>query len=148
MAETPEALIPYLCVRNASEAIAFYVAALGAREDFRLTDPGDGRIGHAELTIGNARFMLSDEYPDFGAVSPPSLGGSPVKFHIYVSDVDTAFARAIEAGGVEVRPVSNQFFGDRMGEFADPFGHTWTLATRIEDVTAEEMQQRWQAASE
>ena len=148
MTKTAEVLIPYLCVRNASEAIDFYAAALGAREEFRLTDPGDGRIGHAELTIGNARFMLSDEYPDFGAVSPPTLGGSPVKFHIYVEDVDTAFAKALAAGGVEVRPVADQFFGDRMGEFADPFGHTWTLASRIEEVSPDEMQQRWQATNE
>lgn len=143
MALPEHSLIPYLCARDASEAIDFYVRAFGAREVYRLTDPADGRIGHAEIEIGSGVFMLSDEYPDFGALSPQALGGSPVKLHLYVDDVDAVFAKALEAGAIEVRPVADQFFGDRMGEISDPFGHSWTLATRIEDVSPEDMQTRW-----
>lgn len=142
----PSTLSPYISVKDASAAIDFYVSALGATEDLRLVDPGDGRIGHAELTIGDASFMLSDEYPDFGAVSPDTLGGSPVKLHVYVDDVDAVFAKAVSLGATELRPVKDEFFGDRTGSFADPFGHVWMVATKTEDVSAEEMQARWSKA--
>jgi PhnB protein len=143
MTVKPGSVLPYICVQDASEAIDFYVAAFGARELFRLVDPSDGRIGHAEIQIGEAVIMLSDEYPDFGAVSPPRLGGSPVKFQVYVEDVDAAFARALAAGAVESRPVADEFFGDRLGSVVDPFGHTWTLAMQVEEISPGEMQRRW-----
>jgi PhnB protein len=134
---------PYITVQNAAAAIDFYVAAFGATEEFRLIDPSDGRIGHAEIVIGGTTFMLSDEYADFGALSPETIGGSPVKFQVYVDDVDTAFAAAIASGASELRPVKNQFFGDRSGMLTDPFGHSWTLASKGESVSPEEMQKRW-----
>ena len=138
------ALSPYIAVKGASDAIAFYTQAFGADEQFRLQDPDSGRIGHAEIRIGGNTIMISDEYPDFGALSPDSLGGSPVKLHLYVEDVDTVFARAIEAGATELRPLKDEFYGDRTGTVMDPFGHTWMLATRGEDVSPKEMQTRWQ----
>lgn len=140
---TAHALMPYIAVRDGAAAIDFYTRAFGAVEKYRLEDPADGRIGHAELTLGTSTLMLSDEYPDFGAISPESLGGSPVKLHIYVDDVDSVFAGAIEAGGVELRPVKDQFFGDRSGLLQDPFGHTWFVATQTEEVSPAEMQKRW-----
>ena len=138
------ALSPYIAVKGARDAIAFYTQAFGADEQFRLQDPDSGHIGHAEIQIGSNTIMISDEYPDFGALSPDSLGGSPVKLHLYVEDVDTVFARAIEAGATELRPLKDEFYGDRTGTVMDPFGHTWMLATRGEDVSPEEMQTRWQ----
>ena len=139
-------LSPYIAVKDAVAAIDFYKAAFGAVETFRLVDPGDGRIGHAEFVIGGTTMMISDEYPDFGALSPDSLGGSPVKFLIYVDDVDSAFAAALDLGATELRPVADQFFGDRQGMLLDPFGHSWSLATRKEEVSAAEMQARWNDA--
>jgi PhnB protein len=138
-----QSLSPYIAVRDAAAAIDFYVAAFGAEELFRLVDPIDGRIGHAELRFGQTTLMISDEYPDFGALSPDSIGGSPVKFQISVPNVDSMFARAISLGAAEVRPVKDQFFGERTGTLTDPFGHSWSLATRTEDVSAAEMQRRW-----
>lgn len=132
-------LSPYITVQDAKSAIAFYVAAFGAKEIFRLLDPADGRIGHAEIVIGGVTIMLSDEYPDFGALSPETVGGSPVKFQIYVDDVDAAFSSAIALGASELRPVKDQFFGDRSGMLIDPFGHSWTLATNGETVTPADM---------
>lgn len=142
-AAKPQSLSPYIVVRDAAAAIGFYVAAFGAEELFRLVDPADGRVGHAELKFGDTTLMLSDEYPDFGALSPDSVGGSPVKFQIAVPDVDSVFAHALALGATEVRPVKDQFFGERVGMLTDPFGHSWSLATRVEEVSAEEMQRRW-----
>ncbi len=146
MPETPLnfALSPYISVKGASDAIAFYTAAFGAEEQLRLEDPDSGRIGHSEIRIGGNTIMISDEYPDFGALSPDSLGGSPVKLHLYVEDVDKVFATALEAGATELRPVKDEFYGDRTGTIMDPFGHTWMLASKGEEVRPEEMQKRWQ----
>ncbi|MGD1932900.1 MAG: VOC family protein [Candidatus Phaeomarinobacter sp.] len=138
------ALSPYISVKGASEAIAFYTKAFGADEQFRLEDPESGRIGHSEIRIGGNTIMISDEYPDFGALSPDSLGGSPVKLHLYVESVDETFARAIEAGATELRSLKDEFYGDRTGTVMDPFGHTWMIASRFEEVSPEEMQTRWQ----
>jgi PhnB protein len=137
---------PYLTVKGASEAIDFYIAAFDAKEIFRLIDPADGRVGHAELSIGGVTIMISDEYPDFGALAPETIGGSPVKFMIYVDDCDAAFAKAIALGASETRPVKDQFFGDRQGTLTDPFGHTWTLSTVVEKVDPALMQARWNQA--
>lgn len=145
MTATPS-LTPYLVVERAREAIAFYTAAFGAEELFTLIDPGDGRIGHAELKLGGSVLMLADEYPDFGALAPGAFGGAPVKLHLYVEDVDAVFARAVTLGAAELRPVKTQFHGDRSGMLADPFGHVWFLATRGAEVSPEEMQARWDAS--
>ncbi|QIE54048.1 VOC family protein [Pikeienuella piscinae] len=145
MTATPS-LTPYIVVDRAREAIAFYTAAFGAEVLFTLTDPDDGRIGHAELKLGASVLMLADEYPDFGALAPGAYGGSPVKLHFYVEDVDAVFARAVSLGAAELRPVKAQFHGDRSGMLADPFGHIWFLATKGEEVPPEEMQARWDAS--
>jgi PhnB protein len=136
-------LTPYLIARDAAKAIEFYARALGAKEIYRLADPS-GKVGHAELSLGDSRFMIADEFPDMGAVAPKGEGHS-VSFLVYVADVDAAFRRALEAGGQELRPVADQFYGDRTGTFKDPFGHQWTLATRVEDVPPPEMQRRFEA---
>ena len=138
-------LSPYLTVKDGAAALKFYSEAFGAVEQFRLTSP-EGKIGHAEIRIGPSNVMLSDEWPDFGALSPPTIGGSPVKLHLYVDDADTVVARAVAAGGTLLRPVADQFYGDRSGMVADPFGHTWFIATPKEAVAPEEMQRRWTAA--
>jgi PhnB protein len=138
-------LSPYLIVKDAAKAVAFYEQAFGAQEIFRLKEPA-GKIGHAELQIGGARFMLADEYPDFGALSPPTIGGTPVSLHLYVPDVDAIVARATAAGATVLRPLTDEFFGDRVALLADPFGHKWHLATRKEEVSYEEMQRRMNAA--
>lgn len=143
-AETPHAVTPYLGVKDAARAIEFYKRAFGATESIRLTDP-NGKIGHAEIVIANSPIMLSDEFPDYGAVSPQSLGGSPVKIHLYVDDVDALYKQAVSAGAKVVRPVEDQFYGDRSGQVADPFGYTWILSTRKEVVSPEEMQRRFDA---
>ncbi|AUX40194.1 glyoxalase [Sorangium cellulosum] len=140
-----QALSPYLVVRGAAQAIAFYVEAFGAKELYRLSEPS-GKIGHAELVIGGSRFMLADEYPDFGALGPLTVGGTPVSLHLYVEDVDRTVERATKAGATLLRPVKDEFFGDRTGMVADPFGHKWHLATHKEDVSPEEMQRRMNAA--
>lgn len=132
---------PYLIVRNAAQAIELYEKALGATELFRMASP-DGKVGHAELQIGNARIMLADEHPEMGFRSPTSLSGAGVSFLLYVEDVDTQAKRATDAGMKVLRPVKNQFYGDRSGTFEDPFGHTWTIATHVEDLTSEEMKKR------
>ena len=136
------AATPYLCCRNAANAIEFYTKAFGAKEKMRFADPKSGQIGHAELTVGKALIMLADEYPDMGFLSPESLGGSPVTIHMYVEDVDAFFKRALAAGAKETRPVAEQFYGDRSGQLTDPFGHRWSFATHVEDVSPEEMQKR------
>ena len=137
-------LNPYISVKGARQALDFYKEALGAQELYRFDMP-DGRIGHAELQIGDSRLMLADEMPEMPDVvvrSPGTLGGTTFGLHVYVSDVDAAFARAVAAGAIVKRPVKNQFYGDRSGTFADPFGHVWTLATRVEEVSLEEMRER------
>ncbi len=132
---------PYLSVRGASAAIDFYKRAFGATEITRLVQP-DGRIGHAEIDIGGARIMLADEFPEIGFKSPESLGGSPVNIHLDVSDVDAVARRAVAAGATVVRPVQDQFYGDRSGQIRDPFGYSWTISTHKETLTTEEMQRR------
>jgi PhnB protein len=134
-------LTPYLIVKGAAAALEFYAKALGAQELVRMADPS-GRVGHAEMKIGDSPFMLADEFPEMGAVAPPAGGGHSVSFLVYVPDVDAAFARALAAGAKAVRPVQDQFYGDRSGTLEDPFGHQWTLATHVEDVSPEEMERR------
>ena len=135
---------PYLCCKDAARAIEFYKKAFGATEAIRLSEPG-GRIRHAEIRIGNAPIMLSDEYPEMDVRSPQSLGGSPVLIHLYVDDVDALASRAVAAGAKLLRPVADQFYGDRSGTLTDPFWHRWMIATRKEDVSAAEMQKRYDA---
>ena len=135
----------YLVVKNAPAALAFYQQAFGAIELFRLTEPS-GKIGHAEMMIGTSHVFLADEYPDFGALSPPSIGGSPISMHLYVSNVDEFVATALTAGATILRPIETMFYGDRTGLLADPFGHKWHVASRVEEVSSEEMQRRWSAA--
>ena len=132
---------PYLCVDGAAAAITFYREVLGAGERMRMTEP-DGRIGHAELQLGDSVIMLSDEYPEMGVRSPRTVGGTPVTLSVYVDDVDRVFERALAAGAKALRPVENQFYGDRSGQFEDPYGHHWSVATHVEDVSPEEMQRR------
>jgi PhnB protein len=132
---------PYLMVDGAAQAIDFYTDVLGARERMRMPAPDD-RIGHAELEVGDAVIMLADEFPDMGHRGPRSIGGTPVTIHIYVENVDDVFKRAIEKGAKELRAVENQFYGDRAGQFEDPFGHRWSVATHVEDVPPDEMERR------
>ena len=139
----PMSLTPYIAVKGAANAIAFYKRVFGAKEEFRLEDQ-DKRIGHAEISIGDGRLMLSDEYPDFGALAPPSIGGTPVKLHLYVEDVDATMKKAESAGATVLRPAQDQFHGDRSGMIADPFGHQWFLATRKENISPQEMQKRFE----
>ena len=127
--------------RSASAAIEFYGNVLGATERMRMPAP-DGRIGHAELQIGDSMIMLSDEYPEMGVRGPKTIGGTPVTMSIYVEDVDEVFDRAVKAGAKALSPVQNQFYGDRAGQFEDPFGHRWSVASHIEDVPPEEMAKR------
>jgi PhnB protein len=134
-------LMPYLIIEGATAAIDFYGKVLGTTERLRMPGP-DGRIGHAELQLGDAVIMLADEFPDMGATSPKTLGGSPVTLTVYVEDVDSVFERAIEAGATSLRPVENQFYGDRTGQFEDPFGHRWSVGTHVEDVPPDEMAKR------
>ncbi len=136
---------PYLIVDGASKAIDFYTHVLGATERMRMAGP-DGKVGHAELGIGDSVIMLADEYPDMGYGSPKKMGGTPVTISVYVEDVDTAFDAAVKAGARALRPVENQFYGDRSGQFEDPFGHRWSVSTHIEDVPPEEMGKRAAAA--
>jgi PhnB protein len=132
---------PYLCVKDAAKALEFYKKAFGAKELMRMGDPA-GKIGHAEIKIGEAIVMLSDEFPDFGHLSPESIGGTPVSIMVYVEDVDGFVNKAVAAGAKLERPVQDQFYGDRSGALVDPFGHKWHFATHIEDVSPEEMKKR------
>lgn len=134
-------ITPYLLVRNAAQAIEFYKKAFGAAELMRFPGPG-GKIGHAEIRIGDSPVMLADEFPEMGARGPQSLGGAGVNLLIYVADVDAIFAQAVSAGGTVTRPIKDQFYGDRSGTLTDPFGHVWTIATHKEDISMEEMQRR------
>ena len=146
--QSRQSVVPYMCVKDAADALAFYRRAFGAKEAFRLTEPGSGRIGHAEFDIGNSRVMISDEYPDFGALSPQSVGGSPIKLHLAVDDVDAFVKTAVSAGATVLRPPKDQFFGERNAMIADPFGHSWFVSAQIEDVSPAEMQKRWAKAFE
>jgi PhnB protein len=132
---------PYLMVRDAASALAFYRNAFGAQEVMRFDDP-NGRIAHAEVKIGDSHVMLADEVPDQGMVGPQTLGGAGVSLMLYVDDVDATFAQAIAAGATVRRPVADQFYGDRVGTLADPFGHVWSIGTHREDVSVEDMQRR------
>jgi PhnB protein len=134
-------ITPYLSVSGAARAIEFYKTAFGAEELFRMADP-NGKVGHAELQIGDSRLMLAEEFPEMNFRSPESIGGSPVLICLYVEDVDALAARAIAAGAKVVRPVKDQFYGDRSGTFADPFGHIWSISTHKEDLSPEEMDRR------
>jgi PhnB protein len=132
---------PYLIVSDGAGAIAFYAKAFGATERMRHTMP-DGRIGYAELTIGDSMIMLADEFPEQNAHGPGALGFSPVGLHLFVADVDAVVARATEAGATIIRPVADQFYGDRNGSVRDPFGHVWHVTTHIEDVSPDEIARR------
>lgn len=131
-------LTPYLIIDGASEAMEYYKKAFGAVELFRMEH--EGKIGHAEMKIGDSPLMLADEMPQYKG--PKSLGGTPVSLMIYVEDVDTIYPQAIAAGGTEVKPLQDQFYGDRSGTLTDPFGHIWTVATHKEDVSSEEIEKR------
>jgi PhnB protein len=135
---------PYLCCRDAARAIEFYKQAFGATEFMRLAEP-NGKIGHAEMKIGDAVIMLADEYPDHGAISPQSLGGTAVTIHLYVGDVDALVTRAGAAGAKIERPPTDEFYGDRSATLSDPFGHRWMFASHIEDVSPEELGRRYRA---
>ncbi len=135
---------PYLIVKQAAEAIGFYERAFRAQELMRLEMPG-GVIGHAEIRIGDSIVMMAEENPAMGALAPETVGGSPVNLLFYVEDVDAVFAQALSAGAIEVRPVLDQFYGDRAGTLKDPYGHTWSIASHIEDVSLEEVKRRMDA---
>jgi PhnB protein len=132
---------PYLIIKGAAAAIDFYKRAFGATELMRMPSP-DGRIGHAEIKIGDSAIMLADEHPQMGYRSPQTLGGSAVSMMVYVDRVDDVFKKAVEMGAKELQPVQDQFYGDRSGTLQDPFGHTWTVATHMEDIPPEEMRKR------
>lgn len=134
---------PYLIVNDAAAAIEFYKQAFGATELLRLPGPG-GKLMHAEVKIGDSPIMLADELPEMGIVSPTSIGGSATSILLYVDDVDSRFAQAIAAGGKEKKPLQDQFYGDRSGTLEDPFGHSWTIATHVEDVSQEEIDRRFE----
>jgi PhnB protein len=139
-----ESITPYITVKGAAAAIDFYKKAFGARETMRLPSP-DGKVGHAEISIGKAHIMLADEFPDMGNKAPATLGDSPVLLHLYVENVDAAFKRAEKAGAKVVRPLADMFYGDRGGQLEDPFGHKWWLASRIEEVPEKELKRRMKA---
>ena len=132
---------PYLCVKGAAEAIDFYRRAFGAVELMRMGAPGD-RVGHAEIKINDALIMISDEFPEMKFVSPQTLGGTPVMLYLYFEDVDAVAERAVAAGAKLIKPVADQFYGDRSGRLEDPFGHSWYIATHIEDVSPGEAVRR------
>jgi len=135
---------PYLIIQGATQAIEFYKKAFGAKELFRMATP-DGGIGHAEMMIGNSPIMLADECPPMGYRGPQALGGTPVSLLIYVENVDARFPQAVAAGCKVVKPLQDQFYGDRSGTVTDPYGHVWTIATHKEDVPPEELNRRMQA---
>jgi PhnB protein len=136
---------PYLIVDDGAAAIDFYKSVLGAGERMRMAGP-DGKVGHAELNIGDSVIMLADEHPEMNAVGPKTVGGTPVSIHVYVEDSDSVFERAIEAGAKSLAPMEDKFYGDRSGSFEDPFGHHWNVATHVEDVPEEEMAKRAEEA--
>ena len=132
---------PYLAVDDANRAIEWYSAVFGTRERMRLGAP-DGKVGHAELELGDSLLMLADEFPEMGMRSPKAVGGTPVIISLYVDDVDGVFERAVQGGAKPLRQVEDQFYGDRVGSFEDPFGHRWSVATHVEDVPPDEMERR------
>jgi PhnB protein len=134
-------VVPYLIVDGAAEAIDFYKSVLGASERMRMGG-AEGKVGHAELEIGDSVIMLADEHPELNARGPKSIGGTSVMLHVYVEDADAAFERAIGAGAKAIQAVEEKFYGDRRGTFEDPFGHQWDVATHVEDVPPEEMSKR------
>ena len=136
---------PYLCVKEAAHAIEFYKRAFSAVERMRIKQP-DGRVGHAEIQLGDSVIMLSDEFPEIGARGPQALGGSPVSIHLYVIDADAVFDQAVAAGAKIKRPIADQFYGDRLGGVEDPFGHTWWISTHKEDLSPQEIEKRTAAA--
>ena len=138
-------LTPYLSIRGAAAAIDFYKRAFGAREKLRMDAPG-GKIGHAELRIGDSVVMLADEYPDMDFLSPQARGGTPVTLHLYVRDSDAVVGKAVEAGAKILRPLKDEFYGDRTGTIQDPFGHIWHVATHKEELSKAELRRRAQAA--
>jgi PhnB protein len=137
-------VMPYLIVDGAGAAIDFYRSVFGATERGRMPAPGD-KIGHAELEIGDSVIMLADESPEMNAVGPRSVGGTPVSLLVYVEDVDSVFDRAVQAGAKPLAAVDDKFYGDRSGQFEDPFGHQWSVATHVEDVPLDEMTKRMEA---
>jgi PhnB protein len=132
---------PYLCVDGAKAAIEFYTNVLGAKERMHMPGP-DGKIGHGELELGESLLLFADEFPEMGVRGPKAVGGTPVMIMIYVEDADAVFDAAVAAGATSLRPVENQFYGDRTGQFEDPFGHRWSVATHVEDVPPDEMEKR------
>lgn len=140
-------ITPYLIVDDGDAALTFYKDVFGAVELMRVEAPG-GKLGHAEIQLGDSRVMLASEFPEMGAVSPPTVGGSPVSLLFYTENVDEVFARALAAGAVEERPVQDQFYGDRSGSLRDPFGHKWSISTHIEEVSPEELERRSKAQME
>jgi PhnB protein len=138
------AVIPYLSIKGAADAIEFYKKAFGATELMRMGQP-DGRVGHAELQIGDSKIMLADEHPEMDFRGPRSIGGSPVMLHLYVEDVDTVVGRAVANGAKILRPIQDQFYGDRSGTIADPYGHLWHVSTHKEDLAPEEIERRAKA---
>lgn len=136
-----EGATPYLYIRGAAKALDFYKLAFGAKELMRMDGP-NGTVGHAEIAIGKAQVMLADENPAMGIKSPDTLGGTSASIYVYVEDIDAFFRRALEAGATQLKPVADQFYGDRSGFLKDPFGHQWGFATHVEDVSPEEMQRR------
>ena len=137
---------PYLAIKDAVQALEFYQRAFGATESYKILMP-DGRLGHAEIRLGDSVIMLSDEFPEYGGKAPTTLGGSPVSIHLYVEDVDAFFKKALTAGAKERKPVVDQFYGDRSGQLEDPFGHLWWVATHKEDIPLAELQRRVAAMS-
>ena len=135
---------PYLVCNNASDAIEFYKNAFDASETMRMETP-DGAIGHAEIMIGDSRIMLADEFPEMNALSPKTIGGTPISIMLYVEDVDAAFEKAVKAGATVVRPLEDKFYGDRAGSIEDPSGHSWHLASRKEELSVEELEDRMKA---
>lgn len=140
-----EGITPYLICKNAAEAIDFYKRAFGAEELFRMGGE-DGKIGHAEMRLGKGIFMLADEFPEMNAISPQTAGGSPVSLYVYVEDVDSFTEKAVAEGLKVLRPLEDQFYGDRSGHFEDPYGHKWGFATHKEDLTPEELDERAKSA--
>ena len=137
-------ITPQIVVKGVADAIAWYTRALGAHELLRNTAPDGATIMHAELLLGDSRFFIVDEFPD-SMVSPASLGGTTVTLHLYIRDVDALFTRAVDAGATVVMPVADQFWGDRYGILRDPFGHRWSMASRIEDLSPQKLQDRAKA---
>jgi PhnB protein len=139
-------ITPYLIVDGAADAISFYQSVLGAKERMRMAGP-DGKIGHAEIEIGESVIMLADEHPEMDAHGPKSVGGTPVSLHVYVEDADSVFERATQAGARSLQAVEDKFYGDRSGTFEDPFGHQWHVSTHVEDVPPDEMSKRAEEAA-